>query len=187
VPQKLERPLPYGSLRSDLSQERTREILRVLDRPEILDALKRNKIMSIVLERLPEKSQSAYYDFAQKSITVNTARKLGIYFGEEWRPGRTGNMSAATKDKAESTRRALLQEIAHHFENGNTEVVRLRDAAFRDPRKRPITRYAAADAGEYWAESFVAYMVDPDALATYDPVGSMMVKKVLSAARRPTP
>lgn len=57
-------------------------------------------------------------------------------------------MSAATKDKAESTRRALLQEIAHHFENGNTEVARLRDAAFRDPRKRPITRYAAADAGE---------------------------------------
>lgn len=57
MPQKLERPLPYGSLRSDLSQERTREILRVLDRPEIWDALKRNKIMSIVLDRLPEKSQ----------------------------------------------------------------------------------------------------------------------------------
>jgi hypothetical protein len=186
VPQKLELSLHYGSLRSDLSREHTREVLRVLDRPEILDALKRNKIVSITLERLPEKSQSAYYDFSQKSVTVNTARKLGTHFGEEWKPGQTGNMSAATKDKVESTRRALLQEIAHHFENGNTEVAGLRDAAFGDPRKRPITRYAATDASEYLAESFVAYLVDPEALATYDPVGSMMVEKVLSAARRST-
>ena len=184
MPQKLERSLHYGSLRSDLSRERTREVLLVLDRPEILDALERNKIMTIVLERLPERSQSAYYDSAQKSITVNTARKLGTHFGEEWIPGQTGNMSAATKDKLESTRRALLQEIAHHFENDNTEVARLRDAAFRDPRKRPITRYAATDSSEYLAESFVAFIVDPKALATHDPVGSMMVEKVLSAAPR---
>jgi len=186
VPQKPERSLPYGSLRSDLSQERTREVLSVLNRPEILDALTQNKIVSIILERLPGKSQSAYYDFAQRSVTVNTARKFGTHFGEEWKPGKTGNMSAATKDKVESMRRALLQEVAHHFENGNIEVARLRDAAFRDPRKRPITRYAAANPGEYLAESFVAYMVDPEALAAYDQLGSMMVEKVLSAARRST-
>src|SRR5450432_1581756 len=184
VPQKPDRSLPYGSLRSDLSQERTREVLCVLERPEILDVLKQHKIASIVLERLPEKSLSAYYDVAQRSVTVNTARKPGAHFGEEWRPVQTGNMSAATKDKMESMRRSLLQEVAHHFENGNVEVARLQDAAFRDPRKRPITRYAAANPGEYLAESFVAYMVDPEALATYDPLGSMVAEKVLSAARR---
>jgi hypothetical protein len=93
-------------------------------------------------------------------------------------------VSAATKDKVESMRRALLQEVAHHFGNGNIEVAGIVDAAFRDPRKRPITRYAAANPGEYLAESFVAYMVDREVLASYDAVGSMMVEKVLSAAGR---
>ncbi|HXB68374.1 MAG TPA: hypothetical protein VNY05_09025 [Candidatus Acidoferrales bacterium] len=56
---------------------------------------------------------------------------------------------------------------------------------FDNSSKRPITKYAA-DAGwrEYFAESFVAYFVDPGALENYDPVGSMMVKAVLSEVRK---
>jgi hypothetical protein len=81
-------------------------------------------------------------------------------------------------------RRALLQEIAHHLESigGADELMR---QWFKDPNKRPITKYAAvAGWREYFAESFVAYVVDPKALENNDPAGIMMVKAVLSAVRK---
>jgi hypothetical protein len=79
-------------------------------------------------------------------------------------------------------RRALLHEIAHHLENGNAEVEAIRDAAFADPQRRPITRYARQDASGYLAESLTAYIAEPESLSRHDPVGSRMIKKVLAVA-----
>jgi hypothetical protein len=171
-------------LESDLSQAKTKQVLAVLQKPEILDALKRRPIQEIIIRRLADRTTSAFYVYEDQSITVNSARKLGVHFGEEFRPGVTINMSAATTDKMESTRRALLQEIAHHME-GIGEAGELMRSGFENPKKRPITQYAA-DAGwrEYFAESLVAHFVDPAALQRYDPSGSMMVKAVLSAVRK---
>jgi len=110
--------------------------------------------------------------------------QLGVHYGETFEPGKTGNMSAATGDKAESSRRGLLHEIARHLENGNARVRAIRDAAFADPRRRPITRYARQDASEYLAESLTAHIAEPESLSRHDPVGSRMIKKVLAIAAK---
>jgi hypothetical protein len=184
---EIRRGIHYSRLESDLSKAKTDHVLAVLDRPEILDALERRPLREIVIRRLTEKDISAFYIYDDRSITINSARKLGVHFGEDFRPGVTVNMSAATTDKTESMRRALLQEIAHHME-GIVEAGELMRSGFANPGKRPITKYAA-DAGwrEYFAESLVAHVVDAGALENYDPGGSMMVKAVLSAVRKLTP
>jgi hypothetical protein len=156
---------------------------RPLQNPEILDALSRRPIQEIIIRRLAEKSTSAFYQYDDQSITVNSARKLGVHFGGSFRPGYSRSMSWATTDKIESLRRAMLHELAHHFE-GFTEAKALMEEGFERPDKRPITRYAGTEWGEYFAESFVAHFVEPSALAKYDPNGSMMVMKVLSAVRK---
>ena len=183
-PTEIKAGVHYRRVESDISREDTRRILTVLERPEILRALERKPIQQILICRLPEKGTSGVYSYDDRSVTLNSARKLGVHFGETFRPGSTGNMSAATTDKLESLRRSLLQELAHHFE-GMGEAEKLIDEAFSNPDKRPITRYAATpDWREYFAESLVAYFVEPEALLKYDPTGSMMVKVVLAAIRK---
>jgi hypothetical protein len=39
--------------------------------------------------------------------------------------------------------------------------------------------------GEYFAESFVAYMAERDALAKYDAIGSKMVEQAIVLMRKP--
>jgi hypothetical protein len=173
----------YGRVVSDLPQAKTNQVLAVIERPEILDALARRPIKEIIFRRLGEKSTSAFYVYEDQSITVNSARKLGVHFGGSLQPGSSRSMSWATTDKIESMRRALLQELAHHFEGFNGATALMKEG-FGQPDKRPITRYAGTHWREYFAESFVAHFVDPDALAKQDPNGSMMVKKVLSSIRK---
>ncbi len=182
--QKLKKGVHYRNLTSDLSAENTVRVLSVLERPEILNALEQNRIDSIYLQRLSEKSNSAYYDHDTGAVTINTARKLGIQFGAKFDPGVVSNMSRATTDKLESMQRALLQELAHHLERNSAEVAAIRDAAFSSGDKRPITRYARTDGSEYLAESLVAHYFEPEALASFDPIGSKMIKSALDALRK---
>jgi hypothetical protein len=158
-------------------------VLAVLQRPEILDALENRPLSSISILRLRDPRVSAFYTYDEQSITLNSGRKLGVHFGEEFQAGSSRNMSWATTDKAESMRRAMLHELAHHFE-GFSGAAPLMEAGFANPDRRPITRYAGSEWREYFAESLVAHFVDPGALAKYDPSGSMMVMKVLSAIRK---
>ena len=174
----------YRRVESDMSREDTRRILTVLERPEIPRALRQKPIQQILICRLPEQGTSGVYSYDDRTVTLNSARKMGVHFGETFRPGSTGNMSAATTDKLESPRRSLLHELAHHFERMG-EAGKLIDDAFSNPGKRPITRYAATpNWREYFAESLVAYSVEPEALLKHDPTGSMMVKVVLAAIQK---
>jgi len=85
----------------------------VLERPEILRALRQKPIQQILICRLPEQGTSGVYSYDDRTVTLNSARKMGVHFGDTFRPGSTGNMSAATTDKLESPRRSLLHELAH--------------------------------------------------------------------------
>jgi hypothetical protein len=180
---KLQAGVHFKTLRSDLSRDKTAKVLWVLDRAEILALLERCPVNSITIERIGGKTYSGEYHWRNKTITVNAARKLGIQYGAEFQPGKTRNMSAATSDKIESIRRSLLQEVAHHTENSVTGASLIIREAFGNPTKRPITGYAAMVANEYFAESFVAKIVEPKALADYDPVGSRMVEQVFHFMR----
>jgi hypothetical protein len=186
VPQRIEikAGVHFRRVESDMSREDTRRILRVLERPEILRALQQMPIRQILICRLPEQGTSGVYSYDDRTVTLNSARKMGVHFGETFRPGSTGNMSAATTNKLESLRRSLLHELAHHFE-WMGEAGKLISDAFSNPGKRPITRYAATpNWREYFAESLVAYFVEPEALLKHDPTGSMMVKAVLAAIQK---
>jgi hypothetical protein len=182
---KPEQGTHYRAVYSDLSREKTEEVLSALKDPNVLSALKGNPISSIAIERTVNRLYLAEYNWHDKAIAINSARKLGVHYGEEFRPGLTGNMSAATSDRAESMRRSLLQESAHHLQNTVPGIGDSVISAFADAAKRPITRYAATSAEEYFAESFVASMVEPEALAEYDPVGDKMVKQAMALIRKP--
>jgi hypothetical protein len=177
------RSCDYWRLESDLSQAKTDQVLAVLHRPEILDPLEKMPLSSISILRLRDPRISAFYTYEERSIALNSGRKRGVHFGGEFQPGSSRNMSWATTDGIESIRRALLHEVAHHFEAFD-EAASLMQAGFASPGKRPITRYAGTGWREYFAESFVAHFVEPDALSRHDPNGSMMVRKVLAATRK---
>jgi len=172
----------YRKLSNDLSVEKTREVLAVLDRPEILAVTERWPIEAIVIDRTGEKAIIGEYHSIHRVISVNSARKPGIHLGEEFRAGETGNMSAATWDKTESMRRSVLQELAHHIENCVPGMIAIVSRAYANPRKRPITRYARRPE-EYFAETFIAFLVETEALSSYDPVGSTMVQDAFDLMR----
>lgn len=162
---EIRRGIHYRRLESDLSQAQTRQVLAVLQRTEILDALEKRPLSSISILRLRNPRVSAFYSHEEQSITLNSGRKLGVHFGGEFQPGSSRNMSWATTDKGESMRRAMLHELAHHFE-GFSGATPLMEAGFASPDKRPITRYAGTRWREYFAESFVAHLVDPGGCLT---------------------
>jgi hypothetical protein len=124
---------------NDLPREKTRDVLSVANKPEILRSLQRNPIESITICRVQERGASAVYDWTERTVTVNSARKLGRYYGADFIPGETRNFSAATKDLTESIKRAFLQELAHHLENTNPGVATAVSEAWADPAKKPIT------------------------------------------------
>jgi hypothetical protein len=78
----------------------------------------------------------------------------------------------------------MLQEVAHHFENVSQQVKTVIGEGFASSQKRPITRYARFNSKEYFAESLVAYFVEPEAFGAYDPHGSMMMRKALAALEK---
>jgi hypothetical protein len=58
---KLTQGVHYKSLSSDLSAEKTRQVLEVLERPEILKVLGRWPVERILIARSSEKTISAEY------------------------------------------------------------------------------------------------------------------------------
>ena len=182
---EVEQGVHYRKIDSGLSAEKTKEILSALKEPGILDALKREPIRLISIGRFGDKQHPGWYDSNAKSVSVDSARKLGVQFGGEFQSGRTWNMSRATSDKAESMRRSLLQETAHHIESSIPGVKQVIAEAWGNPSRRPITGYAGYEPGEYFAESFVAYMAERDALAKYDAIGSKMVEQAIVLMRKP--
>lgn len=57
---EIQKGVHYRRLESDLSQARTMQVLAVLEKPGILDALKRRPIQEMAIRRLQEKSTSAF-------------------------------------------------------------------------------------------------------------------------------
>ena len=182
---KLQLGVHFRKLDSSLSAEKTQQILGVLRQPGIIDALQRVTLNLLSIRRLGDKQHPAWYHYKTKSIFIDSARKPGVQYGRQFHPGATMNMSGATSDRMESMRRSVLQEVAHHIEDSIPGVKALVLAAFASPSKRPITRYAAQESREYFAESFVAYAVEREVLAAHDPVGSRMVEQAIALARNP--
>jgi hypothetical protein len=179
-----EQGIHYKAISSDLSQQKTGEMLSVLNRRDILQILKLNPIEKIRIARSGGKQISGEYHWRDKTIFINSARKLGVQYGAAFRPGESYSMSAATSDRLESLRRTLLQETGHHIEN-SLPAHKIIQAAFASSGRSPITQYAAVNSEEYFAESFVAHLVVPKALAEYDPIGGKMVEQVLALMRNP--
>lgn len=170
----------YLTRDSDISDLKTNRVLSVLGYPPIAEALKRSPIKHISIARLGDKQHPAWYDYRAKSVSINSGRKFGVQFGEEFSPGRTWNMSGATTDKIESMRRSLVQETAHHIEASIPGVKDVVSEAWASAKKNPITGYATQEPPEYFAESLVAYMVERDALLRYDPVGYKMIERAIA-------
>ena len=173
----------FRGLQSDLSAQKTGQVFKALGDPAVAGALKKAPIESILIARLPDRDYPAWYDYSTKSVSINSARRPGVHFGESFEPGRTWSMSGATTDKQESLRRSLLQETAHHLQASVPGIDAVVREAWTDPGRLPITRYAASDPLEYFAESLTAFFVEKEALSKHDPVGGTMVTRALALMR----
>ena len=180
----IQQGIHYRKLESDISAGKTQQVLGALNHPGIVNALGRVPIEKISISRLGDKQHLAWYDSHAQSVSINSARKLGVHFGEEFSAGRTWNMSAGTRDKVESMRRSLLQETAHHIEASIPGVRETVAEAWANPDKNPITQYARQESGEYFAESLIAYMVERNAFTEHDPIGGKMVEQAIASMQQ---
>ena len=147
-----------------------------------MDVLARYPVTKITIGRFSQRLIAAEYHARNRTITINSARKLGFHFGEDFVPGLIQSMSRAATDRLESRRRSLLHEIAHHLACCVPELEALVLQTIASANCRPITAYARRSS-EYFAESFVAFFVCHAALQGHDPAGCTMVEKSLALLR----
>lgn|GEM_PF-1652877 len=131
--------------------------------------------------------------------------ELGKAWGDVWRVADKGE-AVGSRGFAKSTKAkvqdSFIHELGHHVHMGRHAVGegiddlvsaaydRLHldpadvDAIQRGSKLSPaISRYAAKDRWEYFAESFNAYMTQPEELEAHDLNGFTMVKQVLKRLR----
>jgi hypothetical protein len=172
VPRQFEKGQHYNSVLSDLSEAQTARVLGALDGSPALDIISARKIEQILFTRKLPKEWNGLYDHGARIIQVNSIRRHGIHFGEEFIAGSSSRMPAATGDRFESMRRVLLHEVAHHLlEIGGEQIAAVIEAAFACRGRNPITIYADRPPEEYFTETWVAYHRVKSTLESFDPVG----------------
>lgn len=126
---------------------------------------------------------------------------LGLHLGVSHDPsnynhtesfGKLFDIAARAKTLREFNAKTFMHEFGHHIHRSVRDALdastaaRVNDtviAAYGSRPKVPFTAYADASAGEYFAESFSAYVHHHDEFKAYDPSGHKMVEDVLRLRR----
>ena len=118
-------------------------------------------------------------------MTVATNRSLKT-FGQPFEPRKVWSVSMAGKTRDDAIRRTTTHELGHHIHVGGfkgrykgTDIDNVINDSFAQGRANAITGRAAANAEEYFAESYAASIFHPEELKAADPIGHEMVQKVL--------
>lgn len=118
------------------------------------------------------------YNLGTQRLSVASKRGSHTY-GQTFVPGQSWSVSSTAPSSLEASRRTLVHELGHHAHGSlgadGDKVVR---AAFLNAQT-PISKYAATNRYEYFAESFAAYRYFPEQLKRHDPNGYAMVVDVL--------
>jgi hypothetical protein len=130
--------------------------------------------------------QTAKGGAKEHAISLPVHSREGV--GQQLNPGTTWSMSNTARDAEHAQQITFLHEVGHHLE-ASVPGVKGDIQAAADNRRlaggRPpsfITDYAKKDRSEWFAETFAAYHVAPDALKAHDPVGHALVETALRRA-----
>ncbi len=132
-----------------------------------------------IKKRVGKDSNGRYMPFTRTlALTVNRQERS---FGQDFVPGKSWSISSVTKTKEEAIVATFRHELGHHvhmFDGPASATDTIVEQAFLRA-KTPITKYAAQDRHEYFAESYAAYHLRKEALEAHDPIGFKMVEDVL--------
>ena len=157
--------------------------------PGLLDFLRRVPLTELVLGKtIPSRNANGTYEWgpARLRVFVRWDRRPGTV-GQTFQPGKTWSISVAGASRTDAVFRTLVHELGHHVHLHDASA-RAADflavdgdirAAFAN-RTAQISNYARADAREYWAESFGAYVFERAALLAHDPAAHALVERVLA-------
>ena len=90
------------------------------------------------------------------------------------------SISQAGKTPEERMRATFAHEIGHHLQFASDSY---EDAKVAFRKGKPVTRYAAKNPREYFAESYASYVLHRDAFKAYDPIGHAMIERALKNSR----
>jgi SPP1 gp7 family putative phage head morphogenesis protein len=175
----------FKRLESNLSKKNEAAALGALADNGMLPYLEKQPLEGLALKRKLARGVAGQYSQSGKVVAVQGARDAHT-FGQTFEAGKSWSVSSAAKTAIEATQRTLIHEVAHHIHLGTTQTGRDMDVGFAiedawlDPKKKPITEYAAVNPTEYFAESFAAFKFHRAEFREHDPVGFTMVEKVLA-------
>jgi hypothetical protein len=147
-----------------------------------------------VARTLPRNNNGSW-DSRGNVISIATERQVAPGL----RPGSSWSISHTRADEKAAVRATFIHELGHHVHLSEwtfqpsavdltvvkaykalgldaTEAARIEAGLRESPA---ITQYAAKNSDEYFAESFAAYHLEPEALKAHDPGGFKMVEDVL--------
>lgn len=179
-----------AALSSAVGAETSSAVLGVLDQHSLLPFLEKHPLteVSISGSSLRGNENGLYRALMGREGEASTAPRIFVRgplpaarYGQEFTAGQNFSMTESAKTEKEAMQRVLLHEYAHHvqFSVTDSKLNDLIHKTYISAKTKPITRYAATDPGEYFAETFTAYFTMSAELKAYDPAGFKLVKAVL--------
>ncbi len=174
-------------LESDLDEVQTQAILKIVYQIGMGDWLAQNPftelqfLSSVYMEINGFHIEvSGFYSYQQRSAEIGVSRDSSE-FGRAFYWGQIEKMSQVAKNFQQSIQITLLHELGHHLhaelkELGSSEF----GVALRLPRSDACSLYAKSlRPVEYFAETFVAWVLYRNQLAKNDPLGYAMIDRSL--------
>lgn len=175
----LEEGIHFRKLRSGLSTQDTERFLDRAGFAWVRDVLERFPISNLVLEPTMENLNGSYM-LGGREVSVNFGRDSST-FGKPFTAGTSWSVSSGAETLDDAVMRTFMHELGHHLHQTDIRLTKDIDSiigtAFAS--SSPVTEYAQANAQEYFAESFAAYVFERAILEAHDPVGFGMVEAVL--------
>lgn len=164
-------------------------LLASVKQPELLSFLEQqplSELSFVQLAKIGRKKVFGWYQPSSQAMALS-GEQAHDFYGKKGplEPGKTWNLVDAAPTKAKAVEATFLHELGHHIhthDRPSTEGRKKADAIIKAAFAKsasPLTRYAATDHEEYFAESFAAYYLHRAVLKAHDPVGFAMVEDVL--------
>jgi hypothetical protein len=180
-PIRLTKGVHTHDIRSALTPGRTNRVFAALDGPP-LKVLGKYPLDVLELGRnLPTGWDGGYFP-SERRITVlpSVPRE---HYGRAFAPGSIRFVTNAAKSETEAIQRNLVHEIGHLLLDREPRAVKSYvKSFFQRNRDSAVSRYGRRNSREFFAEAWVAYHFEPQALRGYSQEVYSMVEHVLKEA-----
>jgi SPP1 gp7 family putative phage head morphogenesis protein len=176
----------FAKLTSNAPAAKQQLVLDALADYGLLPFLERQPLEKLdIANTIKRANVAGLYNETRKTLTVRVKAWTGRTWGVPFEAGKSRTWAASASDWDEQVRRTVLHEMGHHIHLSSAQVSGLRSTVTNFYRRAVksglfITKYAAVDEAEYFAECFSVYWEAGTFLQEYDPDGYRMVEQVLT-------